>query len=213
MIEYVLCDVEGTTTDIRFVHDKLFPFALANLERFYQRNHTELRRSAKQLGVSADQVVFQLKKFIEQDIKDQELKRIQGLIWQQGYASGELLGHVYPDVLPAFKRWKERGIRIGIYSSGSVWAQKLLFGHSVEGDLCRYLADHFDLAVGYKYEATSYQLICKRLFHQPREILFLSDVEIELDCAREAGMQTIRLFRDMIEETSHASEMSFEGIL
>ena len=213
MIEYVLCDVEGTTTDVRFVHDELFPFALANLERFYQRNVNELRRSAEQLDVAPEHVVSQLKALIEQDVKDPELKRIQGLIWQQGYASGELLGHVYPDVQPAFKRWRQKGIRIGIYSSGSVWAQKLLFGHSVEGDLCVHLTDHFDLAVGYKFETTSYQKICKRLFHQPQEVLFLSDVEIELDCAREAGMQTIRLFRDAAEPTSHASEMSFEQIL
>jgi enolase-phosphatase E1 len=212
MITYILCDVEGTTTDIRFVHDILFPYAQKNMVQFYSSNPIELKRSATNLNTDEEKVVQLLHKFIEQDVKDPELKRIQGLIWQQGYACGTLQGHVYPDVLPAFKRWSKEDLQIGIYSSGSVWAQKLIYGHSIEGDLTTYIQDHFDLAVGFKYEPSSYETISTRLGIASKKILFLSDVEAELNAARLSGMQTIRLFRDEIETTDHQWTVDFTKI-
>ena len=212
MIDYILCDVEGTTTDIHFVRKVLLPFAYAHIERFYQRNDRELLRSASQLATTPDQVASLLKTYIDQGVQNLERDRIQGLIWQQGFASGVLQGHVYPDIQPAFARWKKEGIRMGLYSSLSVWIQKLLFGHSVSGDLCVYVADHFDLAAGYKEKRRSYEMISKRLFRRPSEILFLSSREIELDCAKEAGMQTIRIFRSTQAPTAHSYERSFAHI-
>ena len=209
MLSYILCDVEGTTTDIRFVHDELFPFAARGLGAFYEANPSELERSAERLNCPTYEVVLQLKRLIEQDVKDVELKRVQGLIWKKGYASGELKGHVYEDVLPAFKRWTEAGYRIGIYSSGSVRAQKLIYGHSKSGDLTSYLNDHFDLAVGFKYESSSYRNICAQLELEAKEILFLSDVEAELDAASAAGVHTVRLFRGELEDSAHRTATDF----
>ena len=212
MTVYILCDVERTTTDIRFVPELLFPYARDNMAQFYKTNPLELERSAEKLQLSKEQVFSTLQDFIARDVKDPELKRIQGLIWQNGYANGTLQGHVYPDVLPAFQRWKQQGIRIGIYSSGSVQAQKLIYGHSMAGDLTSYIDDHFDLAVGFKYERSSYSKIAKDIDQPPAQILFLSDVEAELDAAQEAGMNTIRLFRDAVAETKHAQASDFTEI-
>ena len=212
MITYILCDVEGTTTDIRFVHEELFPYARQHMAHFYAAHPAELERSATKLGIDQQQVLPTLQGFIDRDIKDPELKRIQGLIWQNGYANGSLLGHVYPDVQPAFQRWQRSKIRIGIYSSGSVWAQKLIYGHSVAGDLTEFITDHFDLAVGFKYETESYTKIAKYLHLPPSQILFLSDVEAELDAAQQAGMQTIRLFRDDLKEAKHPLATDFTTI-
>lgn len=42
---------------------------------------------------------------------------------------------VYQDVVPSIRRWRRHGLKVYIYSSGSVEAQKLLFGYSEEGDV------------------------------------------------------------------------------
>ena len=212
-IRYILCDVEGTTTDIQFVHKVLFPYAAQHIAAFYEKNPEELQNSAQHFGVVHSEVLSHALDLIARDIKDSELKRIQGLIWKIGYENGTLKGHVYEDVLPAFLRWSEQGRRVGIYSSGSIQAQKLIYGFSVEGDITTYLQDHFDLGVGYKYETSSYTKISSELKIPAEEILFLSDVEIELDCAQEAGMKTIRLFRDSIEESKHEWKRDFSDIL
>lgn len=211
-VSYILCDVEGTTTDIRFVHKELFPYAKAHLASFFVEHPEEQDQSAIVLGCTFDEVCGVLEGFIERDIKDAELKRIQGKIWAIGYAAGTLKGHVYPDVPKAFARWKEQGKQIGIYSSGSVQAQKLIYGHSVAGDLCVYIDHHFDLAQGYKYEAQSYRNIVDVLGIPARQILFLSDVEAELDAAQKVGIKTIRLFRDEQQETRHHQVQDFDAI-
>jgi enolase-phosphatase E1 len=212
-IRYILCDVEGTTTDIRFVHQKLFPYASEHLESFYKENPFELQKSAKEFGVEVTSVLSHARNLISNDIKDSELKRVQGLIWKTGYEKGTLQGHVYDDVLPAFRRWKEQGIRLGIYSSGSVQAQKLIYRYSVAGDLTVFLDEHFDLGVGYKYETQSYTKIVETLHLPALHILFLSDIEKELDCARSAGMKTIRIFRDASEQSTHDFRCDFSNIL
>ncbi|MBM75502.1 MAG: acireductone synthase [Proteobacteria bacterium] len=211
-MSYILCDVEGTTTDIQFVHQKLFPFAAQRIEGFFKEHPTQLKLSANALSCSKEDVVLKLKKMIEDDVKDAELKRVQGLIWKEGYSSGKLKGHVYGDVLPAFEHWVASGYRIGIYSSGSIQAQKLIYGHSVAGDLTHFLSDHFDLGVGYKYEASSYQNICLKLQMEASDVLFLSDVEAELDAASSVGMKTVRLFRDGVEETAHRFAEDFQQV-
>ena len=211
-VQYILCDVEGTTTDIRFVHNELFPFARAKIGSFFADHPEEQAQSALVLNCAPQDVVAQLKALIDADVKDAELKRIQGKIWAVGYASGDLKGHVYDDVPAAFSRWVAQGKTLGIYSSGSVQAQKLIYGNSIAGDMCVYLSHHFDLKQGYKYEAKSYQNIVSEIEMEPSRILFLSDVEAELDAAKRVGLHTIRLFRDNIEETKHDWKIDFREI-
>ena len=68
-------------------------------------------------------------------------------------------GEVYSDVPRAFARWRRQGREIAIYSSGSVLAQKLLFGSVLSGDLTQQIRDFFDTGVGVKTAAESYMKI------------------------------------------------------
>jgi enolase-phosphatase E1 len=127
---------------------------------------------------------------MDQDRKSTPLKSLQGRIWKKGYRSGELLSQVFEDVPPAMERWHRQGKRVCIYSSGSVLAQKLLFGFTVAGDLTPLISAYFDTGVGAKMEAESYRRIASALQIPPEEILFISDVVTELDAAQAAGMQS-----------------------
>jgi enolase-phosphatase E1 len=132
---------------------------------------------------------------MDQDRKSTALKRIQGEIWRQGYASGELHGAVFADVPSAFQRWHEAGIDIRIFSSGSVLAQRLIFSSTLTGDLTKYLNGYFDTTAGPKNEPQSYIAIASAFSLPTSDILFISDVTRELDAARDAGMQTLLCVR------------------
>ena len=127
---------------------------------------------------------------MDRDKKSPGLKALQGLIWQDGYKSGELRGQVYPDVPHAFERWRARGLDVYIYSSGSVLAQQLLFGSTEAGDLTESLKGYFDTAVGPKTSPDSYRVIAEQIHVAPVDVLFISDVVAELDAARTSGMCT-----------------------
>jgi len=216
--EVVLLDVEGTTTPIDFVFKTLFPYARDRVGDFLRDNGAdpdvaadvkrawEERRSSSKSGPdwsdpeSPEQAAAHFRWLIDQDVKSPALKSLQGKIWQQGYDDGSLAGEVYPDVPEAMTRWKEQGIRVAIYSSGSVLAQKLLFRTTAHGDLTKLIAAHFDTAVGPKREADSYRRIAGELAVNPAMVLFVSDIIPELDAALEAGMRTALSVRPGIAE-------------
>lgn len=205
-IDFILMDVEGTTSDIKFVKDVLFPYSAKELPNFLTNN---LHRPEVQACVSQTLKVSkstftkeelsvateQLLQWIKLDVKHPALKTLQGLIWEKGYSSGDFLAHVYEDVLPAFENWHKMKKTLGIYSSGSVAAQKLFFKYSTAGNLLPYLSFHFDLAIGSKREALSYKSICEIIERPAARVLFLSDISEELDAARQSGMKTGQLVR------------------
>ena len=135
---------------------------------------------------------------MDRDSKSTGLKALQGRIWEEGYRRGELRGEVYDDVPAAFRRWRDEGRRIAIFSSGSVLAQRLLFSHSTVGDLTPFIDAHFDTTTGPKRQPDSYTLIAGRLGLPPRSVLFASDVAEELDAARAAGMETALCARSIL---------------
>lgn len=204
-VKAVLADIEGTTSSIRFVHDVLFPYAARRLPAFL-REHAddeevatllaEVREEAGEPQADAGRLTQILLQWIAEDRKATPLKALQGLVWEHGYRNGELTGHVYADTAPAFRRWRESGAAIYIYSSGSVQAQQLLFAHSDAGDLTPLIAGYFDTTVGHKQETGSYRAIAGRIGLPAEAILFLSDVTGELDAAAGAGMRTLQLARD-----------------
>lgn len=102
---------------------------------------------------------------MDEDRKSTALKALQGIIWRDGYLNGDFTGHLYPDVLPALEQWKAQGIDLYVYSSGSVAAQKLLFGYSDEGDITHLFTGYFDTTVGAKREVQSYRNIAEHLGH------------------------------------------------
>lgn len=206
-ITYILSDIEGTTTPITFVHDVLFPYSHERLARFVKENGTNpdvtkaiadtkaTIRAEDKIEINDDEAVQTLLGWIASDRKHPALKLLQGLIWDEGYSTGAYTSEVYPDVIPSIKSWIAAGKKVGIYSSGSVQAQKLLFGHTPEGDINPLLSNYFDTAVGGKKEPQSYKKITQQLALQSTQILFLSDIEAELAAANEAGMQTCQLVR------------------
>ena len=154
--------------------------------------------------------------WLAHDVKATPLKTLQGLIWAEGYAQSGLRGHVYPDAAAGLRRWHAAGLALYVYSSGSVEAQKVLFGNSLHGDLSALFSGYFDTTTGPKREAASYATIAATIGVPPRDVVFLSDVDAELDAARAAGMQTIRLLRPADTPsgatTTHPSATSFEQI-
>jgi enolase-phosphatase E1 len=209
----LLLDVEGTTTSITFVYDTLFPYARRNLKSFLAEHAADPEVIAASELIARESGANSLTEFLRDhaadpgalesevlrrmaaDDKSTGLKQLQGLIWRAGYQRGELRGHVYPDVPVAFADWAAQGADIRIYSSGSVEAQRLLFGNSVAGPLGRYLRGHYDTRVGPKRSPESYRRIVKDMGRKPAEVLFFSDVVEELAAAREAALATVLVQR------------------
>jgi enolase-phosphatase E1 len=189
----ILLDIEGTTSSISFVADELFPYARKHLAEFVAANPEVAEPILAQ--VPGDDPVATLIQWIDEDRKETPLKTIQGLIWAKGYEDGELKGHVYPDTPEALARWTTAGIRVHIYSSGSIAAQKLIFGHSIAGDLTPFLSGYFDTTTGPKRESDSYTKIIDALDLAPSDVLFVSDMPAEVDAAHEAGMQALLIAR------------------
>lgn len=224
-MKYILMDVEGTTTSISFVHDVLFPYSSERL-RTYINSHfdsTPVQEALletfntafeeEKLILNHNGLIEKLLSWIKTDRKHSALKKLQGLIWKEGYQSGELKGHVYEDVPAALKRWKEAGVKLGIYSSGSVVAQKDLFGFSIYGDLNTYFSNNFDTSVGHKRESVSYKNILAELKLEANDVLFLSDIAEELDAAKAVGIHTIQLVRlDEVPNAGHQQEKNFNDI-
>jgi enolase-phosphatase E1 len=213
-VKTLLFDIEGTTTDIAFVHKVLFPYSMDRIEAYVRENSNhpvinqvrEVLLHERNIQASLTDVIDALKLWIRTDRKQSALKSLQGDIWQKGYESGAFQGHVYSDVLPAWLNWKKQGHQLAIYSSGSVPAQKLLFRFSTVGDLTVHLSHYFDTKVGGKREAKSYQNIKEAL---KTEIIFFSDIKEELDAARMAGLETVQVFREGILLTPHLAITSF----
>ncbi len=211
----ILLDVEGTTSSIRFVNEVLFNYARQNLES-YLRSHwdtDELAAAREQIARDAgaesfaswsqgeprqqarERVLIEMVRQMDRDAKLTGLKQLQGLIWREGFTAGKLRAHVYEDVVAALRRWKEAGLDVRIYSSGSVLAQRLFFAHTDAGDLSAYFHGNFDTTSGHKREAASYLKIAAEMGTPPERILFLSDIVAELDAARAAGLQTALVIR------------------
>lgn len=202
----VLLDIEGTTTPIAFVHEVLFPYARARLARYLEAHWdehevTEVRRRLGEesearagLRTAGDVAAFALR-LMDRDRKSPGLKLLQGLIWEEGYRVGQLRGQVYEDVPDSIRRWRASGADVAIYSSGSELAQRLLFQSTPHGDLTPHLKAFFDTSVGAKVDETSYARIATALGRPPGEILFVSDVMLELKAARDAGMAVVLSMR------------------
>jgi len=211
----ILLDIEGTTSSIRFVYDEMFPFVRRELAGFLNTHWeaAEVRAACDVLASDAghgslkkwcadaddstarERVTREVIRLMDGDIKATGLKQLQGFIWRSGFESGELKAHVYDDVPPALNAWHKAGMDLRIYSSGSIAAQRLFFGHTIVGDLLPLLKGHYDTTTGPKMEPGSYTEIAKAYCRAPAEILFLSDVVAETEAARQAGMQTALCLR------------------
>lgn len=199
-----MTDIEGTTSSVSFVLEVLFPYARNHIQTFVSAHAGEpavahelnaVRQEIGDAGASLPVVIDTLIRWIDEDRKITPLKSLQGMIWAEGYSKGELQGHVYDDVPACLSAWKAQNLTLAVYSSGSIAAQKLIFGHTSFGDLTPVFSAYFDTTTGGKREQASYTKIAAALGLPPAEVLFLSDIQQELDAAKAAGMQTCGLER------------------
>jgi enolase-phosphatase E1 len=222
MIRAILTDIEGTTSSIRFVHEVLFPYARAHMADFI-RGHAQdpsvaplLNDVRQQAGANLDPdgIIAQLIAWIDADRKITPLKALQGMIWESGYRKGDFTGHVYPDAAAQLHNWHTAGLRLYVFSSGSVQAQQLLFGHSDAGDLTALFSGYYDTRIGNKQDPAAYRAIANGIGMPAHEILFLSDIRAELDAAHTAGMHTTLLARDVAPDpdSAHRQVSDFNAI-
>jgi enolase-phosphatase E1 len=201
----LLIDIEGTVGSIRFVREVLFPFARDRL-RAYINEHCERADVAQSLAAVrqetgatalAEQIAI-LEQWSDEDRKATPLKALQGMVWESGYRSGQLVAHLYDDAITALRRWHARGLPVYVYSSGSVPAQRLYFAHTAAGDLTAMLSGYFDTTTGPKQLAASYEAIARSTGLEGRPRLFLSDVRAELVAAVEAGWHAVQVRRERV---------------
>jgi len=204
MIKAILTDIEGTTSSINYVKEVMFKYSKNRLKDYLQKHWEEehVKNIVKSLSqklekdIDLQTAVLVFKDFIEKDIKDTLLKELQGHIWEEGFKSGELKGHIYEDAYLKLKELKEKGYKIFVYSSGSIKAQKLFFGHSSCGDITYLFDGFFDTTMGSKKDKNSYIKIASTTEIEPKAFLFLSDVKEEINASKEANMNTILVSRD-----------------
>ena len=214
---HLLLDIEGTTCPITFVSGVLFPYAKAELAQFLASQHHEtsvqslisdawqewgrdpdptsqrLLQSAplKKEDTEHRAIIQYLQHLIEIDKKSTALKDLQGKIWKQGYENGQIQTALFPETTAALKSWSEAGLKLAVYSSGSVAAQQLLYNYTSEGDLRQLFCDWFDTHTGNKKETMSYRAIAQKLQAKPEQVTFISDSTAECDAAAEAGLSTL----------------------
>ena len=223
-IDYILTDIEGTTTSVSFVYDVLFPYFREHIWEL--KNMTDLEsvdsalNQTKEIVFSeeglkletSEQIIQKLEAWCKEDRKITPLKTLQGLLWKIGYEQGILKGHIYEDVPIALDKWKNIGLKMGVFSSGSIEAQKLIFRYSEKGDLTNFFSNYFDTNTGMKRDTETYSKIARIINVKPTNILFLSDIVEELIAAKQAGFNTIQLVRPGTNSNWNISVHDFSEI-
>ena len=226
MVRYVRMDIAGTLISVAFVREVLFPFTKHRLVPFFHEQRHDLDvlqwtaacRDAIEhetgTRLAYEELPVMLTDWIDQGRKLAGLKALQGMIWEEGYRQRAFMPELYGDVLPALTQWRTRGIRLGIYSSGSKQAQRLLFAHTNVGDVTSLFGHFFDTIVGEKKTASSYRTISEQIGLPPHHILFLSDAERELDAAALAGFMTAHIVRPGTDaSTRHPTHLDLNRLL
>ncbi|CUS21403.1 LAQU0S03e01816g1_1 [Lachancea quebecensis] len=202
----ILLDIEGTVCPISFVKEVLFPFFLKQVDALCSSQDPQVQRLLSQFEV--EDVSGHIRGLVERDVKDQILKQLQGIVWENGYKDGQIKAPVYGD---AIKFIKNSRVPVFIYSSGSVKAQKLLFQYVEFSDgtldLRPLIKGYFDINTsGVKTQSDSYTKIAQDVVIKPHDMLFISDNPLELDAANSAGMQTMLAVRPGNSEVEDASK-------
>ncbi len=216
-VKAILTDIEGTTTSIEFVHEVLFPYARTHMKGFLQTKVSDpkVQQVLSEIDPELDfeSLVERLDLWMAEDRKITSLKTLQGLLWEEGYRRGDFKAHLYPEVHETLKLWKAKGLALYVYSSGSKKAQKLLFEHTLEGDITSLFDGFFDTTVGAKRDVSSYNALIKHIKLPPSQVLFLSDSLEELEAAQDAGFMTALVCRgSKIGNTQHRTITNFKEL-
>ncbi|WP_461783413.1 acireductone synthase [Prosthecobacter sp.] len=217
----ILLDIEGTVSPLAFVHDVMFPYARKHAAAWLGAHwgHEVIPQLARDAGASSFHNALDAEaavdRLMDADAKVTGLKQLQGLIWEQGFANGDLRSTLFDDVVPSLDHWRENDREIRIYSSGSIHAQRLFFAHTTAGDLTPRLSGYYDTTTGSKREPASYPAIATDCGLPPNDILFISDLVDELNAAQSAGMMTalaLRAGNKPQPESEHPAITSFAEI-
>jgi enolase-phosphatase E1 len=218
-VRAVLTDIEGTTTSLGFVKEELFPFARQHLREYVTSHAPEIADITAEVaavagvgGLDTDETIDILVRWMDEDRKATPLKKLQGMIWRSGYESGRLRAHVYPDAVQALRKWYAAGVRLYVYSSGSVEAQRLLFSHTADGDLTPLFSGYFDTTTGSKLETRSYEEIARSISLPVHAVVFISDHPGETKAAAAAGMPTVLMEREQRGGATGVEARSFDDI-
>ncbi|WP_329246469.1 acireductone synthase [Streptomyces sp. NBC_01478] len=204
-VDAVVLDIEGTTSATGFVVDVLYPYSRSRFAALLaeraedpamSRAIAQVRELTGDPDADAVQIEKTLNAWLDEDRKATPLKTLQGIIWSEGFARGDLVSHFYDDVVPALRTWHTAGLRLYVYSSGSVAAQRAWFTSSPEGDLLPLVSGLYDTEnAGPKQEPESYRRIAEATGVEPSRLLFLSDRPGELDAAVAAGWHAVGVRR------------------
>lgn len=212
----ILTDIEGTISSISFVKKVLFPYARINLPE-YLKNHFQDNEIQKiynetqrlcEKKLNFDDFLNTLTTWIDEDKKATPLKTLQGYIWEDGFKNNVFKSHFYPDAIDKIKLWSNEGFPIFVYSSGSIFAQKLFFSYTEQGNLLSLFSGHFDTTIGSKKDPASYAKIAEITGYKPEGILFLSDITEELDAASATGLKTVLINREGVKNLGNHAEFS-----
>ncbi|NPB06083.1 MAG: acireductone synthase [Aquificae bacterium] len=222
MTKALLLDIEGTLAPLSFVKEVMFPYSRERLGAFLREHWDEpflkeIVKEAEEISgrelKTPEEAERLFSEWIDRDLKLAPLKELQGHLWEEGFKTGALVAPVYEDACRKLKEWKEKGLKLFVYSSGSVKAQKLFFSHSDCGDLTPLFDGFFDTRVGSKKESSSYEKIARLTGFKPEEILFISDNPEELEAARKAGLKVLQSVREGVTPDGRFSQIrSFEEI-
>lgn len=204
-VDAVVLDIEGTTSATGFVVDVLYPYSRSRFAALLAeraddpavaRAIAQVRELTGDQDADAARIEKTLNAWLDEDRKATPLKTLQGIIWSEGFARGDLVSHFYDDVVPALRAWHTAGVRLYVYSSGSVAAQRAWFTASPEGDLLPLVSGLYDTEnAGPKQEPESYRRIAEATGVEPSRLLFLSDRPGELDAAVAAGWHAVGVRR------------------
>jgi enolase-phosphatase E1 len=220
-ISHILLDIEGTTCPVNYVSQTLFPYAsqqlptylhvhqgdpdiaalIEELEKLWQEDKDpaakQLRRQQDSPATEPAQALMPyLQHLIRTDQKVTALKDLQGRIWESGYSQGVLVAPIYEDVPSTLSGWKEQGLCLAVYSSGSIAAQKLLYRYSNAGNLSTLFEHWFDTRTGLKQTPESYSSISRHMQCESTNILFISDSYNEVEAAHQAGLHVLLSHRE-----------------
>ena len=203
----LVVDLEGTTSAAGFILGDLYDYARPRLAGYLDANRDKPLIAEARAQIIADaslprdasttEIVAVLHDWMDSDVKATPLKTIQGQIWAEGFAAGEIRSHFFDDVIDKLRQWHDAGVAIAVFSSGSVASQVPWFRHSPGGDLSPLIMDYFDTVnAGSKKLASSYEIIANSLSVPASDIVFFTDHPEEVTAARRAGWAVVAFSRE-----------------
>jgi enolase-phosphatase E1 len=203
----VVLDLEGTTSAAGFILGDLYDYARPRLAPYLAEHATEpltiearaqvIHEAALDPDATDEDVVAALHDWMATDVKSTPLKTLQGQIWAEGFARNEISSHFFDDVIPKLRACHAAGIRLAVFSSGSVASQVPWFRHSPDGDLTPLITGFFDTVnAGAKKLPKSFETIAASLGEDASGLVFFTDHPDEVSAAVSAGWQVVAFSRE-----------------